>query len=74
MEEIELDQSNNRNEATQVANAENLKLKEYLHLKLRLIHKLEQLATIDKEKCVKKSDLLEIVIQEIDLLMQLLDK
>ena len=74
VEEMELDQTITKNEPTQVSNVENLNLKEYLHLKLRLLQNLQQLTTIDEQKCVKKSDLREIIIQEIDLLTQLLDK
>ena len=74
VEEMELDQTITKNEPTQVGNVENLNLKEYLHLKLRLLQNLQQLTTIDEQKCVKKSDLREIIIQEIDLLTQLLDK
>ena len=74
VEEMDLDQTITKNEPTQVSNVENLNLKEYLHLKLRLLQNLQQLTTIDEQKCVKKSDLREIILQEIDLLTQLLDK
>ena len=52
VEEMELDQTITKNEPTQVSNVENLNLKEYLHLKLRLLQNLQQLTTIDEQKCV----------------------
>ena len=72
VEEMKLDKTNTRNER-QVSKAEKLTLKNYLHLRRQLLYNLEQLNTIDNQTYVRKSDLQESYVQEIDLLTQLLD-
>ena len=74
VEEMQIDQTNNKNESPQVGKDETLNLKNYLHLKLDLIHNLEQLNTIHDQETVRKSDLQKMFTKEIDLLTQLLDK
>ena len=71
VEEIHNDQTNTKKEP-QVDKPEKLNLKKYLHLKLQLIRNLDNLATIDEQKCVRKLDLREMFIQEIDLLTRIL--
>ena len=74
VEEIQIDQRSTKNQSTIVGNAENFKPKNYLQLKHQLIQNLDQITSIDDHKYVRKSDLREIIIQELDLVTQLLDK
>ena len=74
VQETELDQTNSKNEQAQHVEDEKLCVKDYLNLKLQLIHKLEQHATIDDQKCIRNSDMREIFFQEIKLINQLLGK
>ena len=73
VEEMHLDQPNTKKHP-RVEKAEKLNLKNYLHLKLQLIRNLDELSTIDDKNYVRKSDLREMYIQEIDLLRQVLEK
>ena len=74
LQEMQLDQTTIKNEPPEVVNDEKFFLKNYLHLKRKLIHNLEQQTTFGVQKCVRKPDLEEMLIQEIDLLTQMLDK
>ena len=68
VQDIELGRTNTENEPQEVSKFEKLNLKKYLHLKIQLIHNLEQLTAMDDQKCFKPSDMRKMVIQEIDLL------
>ena len=74
VEELKLDKFNTNNEPPQVGKDERLNLKNYLDLKLQRIHNLNQLTANNDLTFVRKSDLQEMLIKEIDLLTQLLDK
>jgi hypothetical protein len=73
VEEMKLDQTSTKNEPPQVGKAETLNLKNYLQLKLQIIHNLEEFATNDDQKCFRDLDV-RMIIQEIDLLTRLLKK
>ena len=74
VEEMQLDQTDTKSEPPQVGKEETLNMRNYLNLKLQVIHNLEQLPTINDQEVVRKSDVLEMVTKEIDLLTQVLDK
>ena len=74
VQEMQIDQTTTKNEPPEVVNDEKFNLKNYLHLKRQLIHSLEQHTTFGVQKCARKPDLEEMLIQEIDLLTQMLGK
>ena len=62
---MQLDQTNSNIEPPQVGKDEKLNLKNYVQLKIQLIHNLEE----DDKKIVRNLDMREMIIQEIDLLL-----
>ena len=70
VEEMKLDQTSTKNEPSQVGKDEKLNLKNYVQLKFQLIRSLEE----GDEKIVRNLEMREMIIQEIDLLTQLVDK
>ena len=69
IEEIDLDQTNTKQHESK---DEKLNFNKYLNLRIQIIRKVQEVAATDVEKCVKKSEMLEMWKQEIDLITQLL--
>ena len=74
IEETEPDQTNTQNRPPNFGKDAQFNLNNYLHLKLQLIHNLEEVTTINDKKPVRNLDMREMIIQEINLLTRLLDK